>query len=233
MVQNIFSGARASDKSQVDVLLENRNIKVQRVIAAGQASATFCPQEDFDTLILVKGELTLEYEGERGKVTLAEGDYIETAPKQNNRVAHASKDAVWVKVSYHGERGKGAFPSPDLKKLKEDMKRNVFRNTAMIESVAETKNVRLERVVNLGKDSLTAAGDCTQPFTEWLVLLKGETTLEVGGEKQQLKTGDHITIAPNVKNRVASVAKDQETIWLAVYFEGEAGRAKYPYNTGY
>lgn len=243
MVQNIFRDVKTADKpklsdktkAEVSLLLENRNIQILRVAGLGLASdaGTFCAQQDHEIVFMLKGELTLEYEGERGKVKLSEGDYIHSAPKQNNRVAASSKDAMWVKVSYHGDVEKGAFPSPDLKKLKDQMKRNVFRNTAMIESLSETKSVRLERVVSLGAESLTASGDCEQSVTEWLILLKGQTTLEVGGEKHQLRAGDFTTIAPKVKNRVASVSKDEETIWLAVYFEGEPGKAKYPYSTGY
>jgi|SRR5580693_1088175 cupin 2 domain-containing protein len=235
MVRNIFRDVTpASKEPQVTTIAENRNIKIQRVVASGQSSKAglFCPQEDNDLLVLLQGNLILDYENGR-RVNMAAGDYIFTAPKENNRVAETSheEETIWIKFSFHGQTSKGLFPSPDLKKIKEKLKRNVFSNTAMIESLIESKEVRIERVVSIGQHS--AGGSCEQPFSEFVYVMKGQTVLEVGEEKASMGPGDYLNISPEVPNRVAWTAEGAETIWLGVYYNGEAGKGSYPFQTGY
>jgi cupin 2 domain-containing protein len=55
-----------------------------------------------------------------------------------------------------------------------------------------------------------------QDEDEWVILVRGEATLEFeGGELLQMKEGDHVTIPRHVKHRVHQTGP--ETIWLAVY----------------
>lgn len=54
-----------------------------------------------------------------------------------------------------------------------------------------------------------------QDEDEWVVVLRGEATLEFeGGEVARMKEGDHVTIPRHVRHRVQQT--DTKTIWLAV-----------------
>lgn len=55
---------------------------------------------------------------------------------------------------------------------------------------------------------------------EWVMLLKGEATLEFEqGEPVTLTPGDYLTIPPHQKHRVASTSISSETLWLAVFYD--------------
>ncbi len=55
-----------------------------------------------------------------------------------------------------------------------------------------------------------------QPEDEWVIVLRGEATLEFAGAGSvELKTGDYLTIPRHVRHRVARTS--EETIWLAVH----------------
>jgi cupin 2 domain-containing protein len=55
-----------------------------------------------------------------------------------------------------------------------------------------------------------------QPETEWVIVLRGEATLEFeGGNFLELKAGDHLTIPPHRKHRVDRTSP--QTVWLAVH----------------
>jgi cupin 2 domain-containing protein len=59
-----------------------------------------------------------------------------------------------------------------------------------------------------------------QDDDEWVIVLRGEATLEFErGKRVRLAEGDHVTIPRHVKHRVE--ATDAETIWLAVHIRGE------------
>ena len=83
------------------------------------------------------------------------------------------------------------------------------------QSLLETASVRIDRIVSESHHS--AAGFWyDQSETEWVMVLRGEATLEFeGGEFVELKTGDYVTIPPHKKHRVHRTAP--LTIWLAVH----------------
>ena len=55
-----------------------------------------------------------------------------------------------------------------------------------------------------------------QPEDEWVMVLRGEATLEFAGAGSvELKAGDYLTIPRHVRHRVALTS--EETIWLAVH----------------
>jgi cupin 2 domain-containing protein len=59
-----------------------------------------------------------------------------------------------------------------------------------------------------------------QDEDEWVIVLRGEATLEFeGGQRVHMAEGDHVTIPRHVKHRVEET--DAETIWLAVHIRGE------------
>jgi cupin 2 domain-containing protein len=78
----------------------------------------------------------------------------------------------------------------------------------------ESANVRVERIVSNAHGS-PAGFWYDQPEDEWVMVLRGQATLEfAGGESMAMRAGDHVTIASHVRHRVSET--DAETIWLAV-----------------
>lgn len=248
MIDNFFSDA-VTDTFSSETLLENENIKVERVFAPEEAlkPSFFGPRKDNNFLLLLKGKLSLKYENGKEKVSLNPGGYIVTSPspKQKDRVVSISQDeeTVWLSVHFTGEIKEGLFPSPDLlilKKVKDDMKRNIFFR-GRIDSWVETKDLRVERVVTYGQASLTAAV-CETPVNQFVLLIEGQVRLEVEMEKVNLMPGtgrllenvkvnltpgDHICIPHNTRHRVDWTSPDRETVWLTVYFGGNLGNGKY------
>lgn len=223
MVQNIFNYSRTSSLL-VESLLESNIIKVQRVVAQGQASnpGVYCPQPDNDFLIMLKGQMDLDYE-QSSKVSLRPEDFIVTTEGQTNRIDSTSRneDSVWLKVNFMGQVREGLHPSPDLPST----------NSAKIESIAETVDVRVERVTSRGQASASGVY-CPQSDNEWLIMVKGQTTLEIGTDTVNLIAGDYVFIPSNTRNRVQSTSPNEDTVWVAVYFPGQT-KGNYPNPTGY
>ncbi|TNJ42302.1 hypothetical protein [Phaeobacter sp. B1627] len=229
---------RTDDAVFVETLVESDVIKVERVVTRGQASeaAAFCPQEALDFLIMLKGTLELEYKGEKETVSLRAGDSIMTEPGEENRVeaTREGQESVWVKISAAGKNRPGIFPAPDAEKVTPRV-RNIFRDTAMIESLAETESVRIERVISAGQ---VAGAPCEQGVHEWLMLVSGGATIAMEDEKFELSPGDHIFIPAKTKSQVLETASFEKTIWVAAYWKGEpssrrAMQGKFPVSTGY
>ncbi len=79
----------------------------------------------------------------------------------------------------------------------------------------ESPAVRIERIVSRSHSSPTDFW-YDQRQTEWVLLVRGQATLEfANGELVGLKEGDYLAIPPHVKHRVRETAA--ETIWLAVH----------------
>ncbi len=79
----------------------------------------------------------------------------------------------------------------------------------------ESANVRVERIVS---NTHSSPPDFwyDQPEDEWVMVLRGQATLEfAGGGSVAMRAGDHVTIASHVRHRVSET--DAETIWLAVH----------------
>ena len=79
----------------------------------------------------------------------------------------------------------------------------------------ESAGVRVERIVSNAHSS-PAGFWYDQPEDEWVMVLRGQATLEfAGGESVAMGAGDHVTIASHVRHRVSET--DAETIWLAMH----------------
>ena len=79
----------------------------------------------------------------------------------------------------------------------------------------ESPGVRVERIVSNAHSS-PAGFWYDQPVEEWVMVLRGQATLEFAdGESVAMRAGDHVTIASHVRHRVMETGAD--TIWLAVH----------------
>jgi cupin 2 domain-containing protein len=80
------------------------------------------------------------------------------------------------------------------------------------ESLLSCRNVVIERIVS--SVELTPA-ECVQPQDEWVVLLRGDATLEVAGETIELHPGDHMFLPSGTPHTV--VRTSEGALWLAVH----------------
>lgn len=89
----------------------------------------------------------------------------------------------------------------------------------IFETIVKTPNVKIERIVSRGHSSPEGFW-YDQNEHEWIMVLKGRAGLvfaETDGERV-LNPGDCINIPAHVRHRVQWTAKDEDTIWLAVYY---------------
>ena len=89
----------------------------------------------------------------------------------------------------------------------------------LVETLAEDKHVRIERIVSTGHASPEGFW-YDQEEAEWVVVLKGEAKLLFEGETQpvHLKPGDHVTIPAHRRHRVEWTTPNEPTVWLAVFY---------------
>ena len=186
--------------------------------------------------------MVLEFENQesadvrREKTSLRPGDYVIKSPEERNRADWTSPDGenVWVKVSFPGETKEGSFPIRDISFGSENgRQKNIFAEAVLREPIAETSDVRLERVVSYGRSPVAAPRD--DSAVQWIMLLKGEAVLEIEDSRTHMLPGDHLLIPPGASSRVVDwidwMRPSVETSWLSVYYRGEE-RGIYPIFTG-
>ncbi len=79
----------------------------------------------------------------------------------------------------------------------------------------EKRGVKIERIDSFGQASPEGFW-YDQAQDEWVLLVKGEATLEVKGqEAMKLQAGDHVLIPAKVRHRVAKTTAD--ALWVAVH----------------
>lgn len=82
----------------------------------------------------------------------------------------------------------------------------------------ESSGTRIERIASHAQASPKDFW-YDQDHDEWVIVLKGEASLEFeGGKILELKTGDYLLIQKHVKHRVERTTED--AIWLAVHVSG-------------
>ncbi len=104
------------------------------------------------------------------------------------------------------------------------MKKSLFSNIPhnlqkeLIESLIQTKNCRIERIISKGQATPEGKWYCEKQ-NEFVLLIKGEADLLIKNKKIiTLRSGDYINIPSHVKHRVERTSKKEETIWLAVFY---------------
>jgi cupin 2 domain-containing protein len=103
--------------------------------------------------------------------------------------------------------------------------KNVFKNIPddltgeFFETIAETKNIRIERIVSRGHASPDGFW-YDQAENEYVLLLKGSAALRFKDENEArvMHPGDHVIIPKHVRHRVEWTDPDGDTVWLAVFY---------------
>jgi cupin 2 domain-containing protein len=88
-----------------------------------------------------------------------------------------------------------------------------------LETLTETKNIRIERIVSRGHVSPPDFW-YDQTENEYVLLLQGSAVLRFKDKKDSmvLHPGDHVTVPKHAKHRVEWTDPDRDTVWLAVFY---------------
>ena len=103
-VPNIFPATTGPASSEEFLtLLENGQIKIERILSHGQASAKdfWYDQPNDEWVLLLQGEAVLEFEGV-GMTALVTGSYLHMQRHLRHRVEATSQDAVWLAIHFLG-----------------------------------------------------------------------------------------------------------------------------------
>jgi cupin 2 domain-containing protein len=112
----------------------------------------------------------------------------------------------------------------DLDNLFDDFP-DEFDDGEFMQNLVDDENIRIERIVSQGHSSPEDFW-YDQNEEEWVVLLAGAAGLVFEDEEAEtvLRPGDHIRIPAHKRHRVAWTSRDEETVWLAVFYAPGSGR---------
>ena len=89
-----------------------------------------------------------------------------------------------------------------------------------IDMLVTGQRLNVERIVSMGHASPEGFW-YDDSRAEWVVLLSGAATLEFeeNSTRHDMRPGDYVLIEPHCRHRVAWTDADEQTVWLAIYFE--------------
>lgn len=97
---NLFADVSAPlGGERFDVLLEHRNLVVERIVSSASTAAQSFVQAQDEWVVLLRGNAVLEIAGERHD--LAAGDYVFLPSGAEHTVRSASEGALWLAVHLH------------------------------------------------------------------------------------------------------------------------------------
>jgi cupin 2 domain-containing protein len=101
---NLFADASAPlGDERFDVLLEHRNLVVERIVSPAAMTAKSFVQAQDEWVVLLRGAAVLDVAGER--LDLADGDYVFLPAGTEHTLQSASEGALWLAVHLHPEAG--------------------------------------------------------------------------------------------------------------------------------
>jgi len=106
---NLFDlSAPASPDEQVEALVEDAGVSIERIVSRGHASPPgfWYDSPRAEWVVLLSGAATLEFEGEREPHPMKPGDHVLIEAHCRHRVARTSdtEPSVWLAVYYPGVR---------------------------------------------------------------------------------------------------------------------------------
>jgi cupin 2 domain-containing protein len=84
----------------------------------------------------------------------------------------------------------------------------------LFKTLVKLRNVKIERILSSDRPDQALMD---QPQDEWVVLLRGTASLEIGGETVQLSEGDYLALPAHTPHRV--LASSAGALWLAVHVQ--------------
>ena len=90
-------------------------------------------------------------------------------------------------------------------------------NEELFEVLQQNESVKIERIVSKGQCS-PKTGWYEQAQNEWVIVIKGEATLEFEDKEMSMKEGSYINIPAHTKHKVSWTNPELETVWIAVHY---------------
>ena len=104
ILKNIFGNLpqRSLNKEIFETLVQNNNIRIERIISTGQATpeGKWYDQEQDEWVMLLQGHATLLFEN-KSEINLMPGDYIFIEAHKKHRVSWTRPDEVCVWLALH------------------------------------------------------------------------------------------------------------------------------------
>jgi cupin 2 domain-containing protein len=102
---NLFADiAAASAAEQILPLHAAPNLRIERIVSHGQASAEgfWYDQDEAEWVLVLAGSAGLQFEGEAAPRVLGRGDHVHIPPHARHRVAwtDAAEPTIWLAVHY-------------------------------------------------------------------------------------------------------------------------------------
>lgn len=85
------------EEELLETVLENKNIRIERIISTGQTTEGWYDQEEHEYVVLLAGNAQIEYEGGE-KLDLAPGDTLLIPAHEKHRVSYTSEEpaCIWL-----------------------------------------------------------------------------------------------------------------------------------------
>jgi cupin 2 domain-containing protein len=103
-------------------------------------------------------------------------------------------------------------------------RQNLFANIPnnlseeIFQTLVSSAEISIERIVSKGHKSDRDFW-YDQDRHEWVVLIKGAARLEFVNRTVTLQPGDYVNILAHEQHRVDWTTPDEETIWLAIFYQ--------------
>ena len=93
-------------------------------------------------------------------------------------------------------------------------------NDEIFETILENRSIKIERIISSGQISDENFW-YDQEESEFILVVQGEAIIEFEDKEVILKVGDYLNIPAHTKHRVKYTSKSEETIWLAIFYDGK------------
>ena len=102
-IDNHFTGiAPPAQGERFDVLLDHRNLVVERIVSSGDVTPQTYVQPQDEWVVLIQGDALLDVDGT--PVELKAGDHVFLPAHVPHTVRRVSDGAIWLAVHLHPER---------------------------------------------------------------------------------------------------------------------------------
>lgn len=107
-VTNLFENLPDSMPEElVDSLVENQNVRIERIVSTGQASQPkfWYDQNENEWVVVLKGHAKLRFAGDAKLFEMRPGDHVLIPAHRKHRVEWTTPDepTVWLALFYSGE----------------------------------------------------------------------------------------------------------------------------------
>ena len=93
-------------------------------------------------------------------------------------------------------------------------------NDEIFETILENRSIKIERIISSGQISDEDFW-YDQEESEFVLVVQGEAIVQFEDKDVVLKVGDYLNISAHTKHRVKYTSTKEETIWLAIFYDGK------------